>query len=71
MFSTPDPFVKATSIARWPMLTECVTDDGFISITLPMLAASGVVTCIVAPYATAAGASLIVGRGPAKRYGGL
>ena len=48
-FRTPLPFVKATSTARCPMFTECVTDDGFISITFVMFAASGVVTCIVLP----------------------
>jgi hypothetical protein len=47
MLRTPAPFVKATSMARCPMLSECVTDEGFISITLLILAASGVETCIV------------------------
>jgi hypothetical protein len=70
-FSTPEPAVNGTSIARWPMFTECVTEAGFISITLLMLAAFGVVTWKAWFHPTAAGAVVIVGRAPLNRYGGL
>jgi hypothetical protein len=64
-------FVKLTSIARWPMFTECVTEDGFINITLVIEFPSGVFTWKSEPHPTAAGAELIVGRAPLNRYGGL
>ena len=40
----PEPVVKASSTARWAMFREWVTEEGFISMTLLMLAAFGVVT---------------------------
>jgi hypothetical protein len=52
------------------MLLVCVTDERRSQATLVTLAASGVRTKKVWPYATAAGADEIVGRAPLKRYGG-
>ena len=61
------PAVNPSSIALCPMFTECVTEDGFISITFAILEALGVVTWKPAPYPTAAGAVVIVGREPLNR----
>jgi hypothetical protein len=54
-------------LMRWPMLKPCVTDESAISVTLEMLAASGVPTKNDCPYAILAGAELIVGREPWNR----
>jgi hypothetical protein len=57
-------------LMRWPMLKPCVVEESAISVTLEMLAASGVSTKNDCPYATLVGADVIVGRGPWNRYGG-
>ena len=54
-------------LMRWLMLKPCVTDESAISVTLEMLVASGVPTKNDCPYATLAGAELIVGREPWNR----
>jgi hypothetical protein len=52
---------------RCPMLKPCVTDESAIRVTFEMLVASGVPTKKECPYATLAGADVIVGRGPWNR----
>ncbi len=54
-------------LMRWPMLKLCVTEESVISVTLEMLAASGVPTKNDCPYPTLAGAEVIVGREPRNR----
>jgi hypothetical protein len=54
-------------LMRWPMLKSCVTEESAISVTLEMLVASGVPTKNDCPYATLAGADVIVGREPLNR----
>jgi hypothetical protein len=54
-------------LMRWPMLKPCVTEESAISVTFEMLVASGVPTKNVCPYATLAGADVIVGREPWNR----
>jgi len=54
-------------LMRWPMLKPCVTEESAISVTLEMLAASGVPTKNDWPYATLVGADVIVGREPWNR----
>ena len=49
------------------MLFVCVTDESRSQATLVTLAASGVPTKKLWPYATEAGAGEIVGRAPLKR----
>jgi hypothetical protein len=52
------------------MLRPWVTEERAMSVTLEMLAASGVPTKNDCPYATLVGADVIVGREPRNRYGG-
>jgi hypothetical protein len=52
------------------MLKPCVAEESAISVTLEMLAASGVPTKNDCPYPTLEGADVIVGREPWNRYGG-
>jgi hypothetical protein len=52
------------------MLKPCVVEESAISVTLEMLAPSGVPTKNDSPYATLVGADVIVGREPWNRYGG-
>ena len=54
-------------LMRWPMSKLCVTEESVISVTLEMLAASGVPTKNDCPYPTLAGAEVIVGREPWNR----
>jgi hypothetical protein len=49
------------------MLKPCVAEESAIRVTLEMLAASGVPTKNDCPYATLAGAEVIVGREPLNR----
>jgi hypothetical protein len=58
---------KKGRLMRWPMLKPCVTDESAISVTLEMLVASGVPTKNDSPYATFAGADVIVGLEPLNR----
>jgi hypothetical protein len=52
------------------MLKPWVVEEIPISVTLEMLAASGVPTKNDCPYPTLVGADVIVGREPWNRYGG-
>jgi hypothetical protein len=52
------------------MLKPWVVEESAISVTLEMLAASGVPTKNDSPYPTLEGADVIVGREPWNRYGG-
>ena len=58
---------KTGRLMRWPMLKPCVVEESAISVTLEMLAASGVPTKNDCPYATLVGADVIVGREPWNR----
>jgi hypothetical protein len=49
------------------MSKPCVTEESAISVTFEILAASGVPTKNDCPYATLAGAEVIVGREPRNR----
>jgi hypothetical protein len=51
----------------WPMLKPCVTEESAIRVTFEMLVALGVATKNDCPYATLAGADVIVGREPLNR----
>jgi hypothetical protein len=52
---------------RWFVLNACVAEPSRTSDTEPMLAASGVWTLMLAPYAAVAGAEVMTGRAPLKR----
>src|SRR5687767_3931281 len=54
----------------WLMLNVCVTEASLTHVTWLMAAADGVPMKKVCPRTTTAGADEMVGRGPAKRYGG-
>jgi hypothetical protein len=58
---------KRGRLIRWPMLKPCVAEPSAISVTLEMLAASGVPTKNDCPYPTLVGADVIVGREPLNR----
>jgi len=66
-FTPPVACENRGRLIRWPMLNPCVTDDSAINVTFEMFAASGVPTKNDCPYATLAGADVIVGRAPLKR----
>ena len=66
-FRPPVTCENTGRLMRWPMLKPCVTDESVISVTLEMLVASGVPTKSDCPYATLAGADVIVGREPRNR----
>jgi hypothetical protein len=51
----------------WLMLKPCVTDESAISVTLEILGPSGVPTKNDSPYATFAGADVIVGLEPLNK----
>src|SRR4051812_46541365 len=68
--SVPAPLVNDNGTKRWFMSIVWVTEPSPTSTTEPMLAASGVVTLMLAPYWAVAGAEVIVGRAPLNRYGG-
>jgi hypothetical protein len=67
MFRPPLPCEKAGRLIRWPILKPCVTEESAISVTLEMLAASGVATKNDCPYPTFVGAEVMVGRAPLNR----
>jgi len=66
-FRPPVACENTGRLIRWPMLKPCVTEESAISVTLEMLVASGVPTKNDCPYATLAGADVIVGREPWNR----
>jgi hypothetical protein len=58
---------KKGRLMRWPMLKPCVTDESAISVTFEILGPSGVPTKNDSPYATFAGADVIVGLEPLNK----
>ena len=66
-FRPPVACENTGRLMRCPMLTPCVTAESAISVTLEMLVASGVPTKNDCPFATLAGADVIVGREPWNR----
>jgi hypothetical protein len=66
-FRPPVACENTGRLIRWPMLKPCVTEESAISVTLEMLVASGVPTKNDCPYATLAGADVIVAREPWNR----
>jgi hypothetical protein len=52
---------------RWDILKPCVTEVSAMSVTLEMLAPSGVPTENDCPYVTLLGADVILGRAPWNR----
>src|ERR1700680_2897467 len=68
--SEPLPAVNAKGRKCWPTLKACVTAPKRISETEAICAAFGVCTVKTCPYESCAGAAVIVGLGPLKRYGG-
>ena len=62
--------VKLRSMKCWFQSAVCVTDPRLLSVTLVMLAASGVSKSIVELWGAVSGALVMVGRGPRNRYPG-
>lgn len=66
-FKPPVACENRGRLMRWLMLKPCVTEESAISVTLEMLVALGVPTKNDCPYATLAGADVMVGREPWNR----
>src|ERR1041385_278910 len=69
-FSPVLVLVKLKRMKRWLMSLVWVVDPARMKVTWLMEATSGVPTKTVWPYPALVGAELMLGRAPAKRYGG-
>jgi hypothetical protein len=66
-FRPPAVCEKRGRLMRWPILKPCVTEESVTNVTFEMLVACGVPTKNDCPYATLAGAEVILGREPLNR----